>query len=228
MSILPRIREGCVCIPWWEVPIIWSWRAVTYAIMICGVDIAVISMIGMASLSFETLLSVAAVAIFVSACYFVFVGLDRFNGQKKQASEMKLKAAEEKRDLSAIEKIECEKVEKFDITFVFSALFGIGLSALIAVLADLIIGGYFNVPADATAMFCLGALVAAFCSAIIIDQKIVGPVASAKFRDSVSKLYDEAEEDFRKSASGSDEGVTSQVIAAILAQNEKLINTLKK
>lgn len=218
MSILPKIREGCVCIPWWEIPIIWSWRSLTWAVVILGaLDIAVIRMFGLASLSIETLILVVAVAVAVSAVYFTFLSLDRYNGQKKQAVEMQLTAAEEGRELTAIEKIECDKVEKFDRLFLIGIFAGVILSAVVAILADLAVGGYAGATSEDTVLYGIGSLVASICASVLVDQCCIGPVIAGSFRKKVSKLYEEATKSL-KAVAGNGTSDSKAQVAALLEQ----------
>lgn len=217
MSILPRVKGGFVCIPWWEVPLIWSWRTLTWALMIFGaLDIAVISMYGLASLSIETLLAVIAVSIMVSTCYYVFVYLDRYNRQVKQAEEIMLTAAQEKRELTALEKIECDKVQNFDKVFLVTILTGIIISVVIATLADLAIGGHYLVPSDEIVLYGVGAIVASASASFFIDNFVVGAVCSGTWRDKVSKLYADATKSLQKSADSGSKDASKEQISAIL------------
>lgn len=225
MSILPKIREGCVCIPLWEVPIIWSWRTLTWAVVILGaLDIAVIRMFGLATLTIETLIVVVAVSIIISGAYFSFVSLDRYNGQRKQAEKMILTAAEQGRELTAVEKIECEKVEKFDRIFLIGIFAGVIVSTVIAILTDLAVGGYAGATSDDIVLYGLGALVASACASVFIDQYCIGSVISGNFRKKISGLYEEATKSLKSVAGDGVSDANSQV-AAIL---EQLLTSIRK
>lgn len=184
MSILPRYEDGRICIPWWEVPLIWSWSAVASVLVtVGGAGTVVRSMIGL-DISDASIIALFAAA-FVASAFVLFVAY--YDGFKKQIQDAALIKAKQARGetITIQDEVDLAKVSKFDLRYIIAMTVGIIMSGAVSVVITYALCMVLHVP-DEWVYYAAVAFVISIMVSAILDEKFLHKAANGSFRADVT------------------------------------------
>lgn len=222
MSILPRIHEGHLCVPLWEVPLIWSWSAVMSALVtVGGVGTVVSHMIGFESISDASVIALFAGA-FIAAFFTLFMAY--YSGYKKQIKDAAALKAKKARgaELTVDEEVDIAKAEKFDLRYSIALFLGIIMAGGITIVITSAICTCFAVP-DTWVYYGAIAFVVSVVVSAILDEKVLHKAADGTFRSDVitpmvEKIEAEAIEASKAKDGKSDTGTVIEALYEALGK----------
>ena len=182
--ILPRWHKGRICAPWWYVLGWWPLRVLVVLLVIRGITMEPL----------ETTLLAALICGFVGAlAYIVLTSLARYKKQKTDAEKLKSKIAAEGRDpedaaqLTAAERWEIGKAQKFDRIFIYVDLVGVILATAAAV-GVLYVFGPNWIP-DEWRYYAIVGIFAGIVMGWIFDETIIDAIATCTWQDKTRKAF---------------------------------------
>lgn len=183
MTAIPRMHDGRICTPWWYAL---GWLACSLATW------AVVGGIHMEPL--ETTIIAAIICSAVGAvAYIVLTSLARYKKQRTDAEKLRSKIAEEGRDplnpeqLSAFERWELTKAQKFDRIFIAVGAIGAILSTLAATGILYVFGPNWIEPT--WQYYAIVAGVLGIVAAWAFDQTIIDAIATCTWQDKTRKAF---------------------------------------
>ena len=184
MMVLPRYSKGRICTPWWYVLGRWPWRIIAGIAIIRGVLMEPI----------ETTLIAALICGAIGAlAYIILTSLARYKKQKTDAEKLRSKIADNGRDptdpanLTAAERWELSKAEKFDRIFIFVDIIATVLSTGAAA-GVLYVFGPNWIPPEWQYYAITGAI-AGIIAAWIFDQTVIDAIATCTWQDKTRKAF---------------------------------------
>ena len=184
MALLPRWYKGRICAPWWYVIGWWPLRLLVVALVIRGITMEPL----------ETTLLAAIICGFVgSLAYIILTSLARYKKQRTDAVKLKNKIAAEGRDpedpdqLSAAERWDLTKAQKFDRIFIYVDLVGVVLATAAAV-GVLYVFGPNWIPDD-WRYYAIVGIIAGLLSGWIFDQTVIDAIATCTWQDKTAKAF---------------------------------------
>lgn len=189
MSVLPKYRNGRVCIPWWYglgYPAVWC---------AIGVSIGINAGENMMDISTASALAMIVLAVIGSGFYFAFYGISKYREQRAQADELKAKIYASGRDpadtatLSASEKWDIEKCQKFDKIFIVADILGAIIAAGLAVAVIYFYGIQAGRIADDWAMVAVTSFIGGLVAAWIINETLVASAANGEWAKKASAAF---------------------------------------
>lgn len=189
MSVLPKYRNGRVCIPWWYglgYPALWC---------IIGISIGMKAGDTMMDISVASALAMIVLAFIGSGFYFVFYGISKYREQKAQADELKAKIYASGRDpadpatLTASEKWDIEKCQKFDKIFIIADFLGAIIAAGLAVAVIYFYGIQAGRVPDEWTTVAVTAFIGGLIAAWIINETLVASAANGEWSRKASAAF---------------------------------------
>ena len=182
--LLPRYQKGRICTPWWYVLGRWPWRIIAGIAIIRGVLMEPI----------ETTLIAALICGAIGAlAYVILTSLARYKKQKTDAEKLRSKIADNGRDptdpanLTAAERWEISKAEKFDRIFIFVDIIATVLSTGAAA-GVLYVFGPNWIPPE-WQYYAIVGLIAGIIAAWIFDQTVIDAIATCTWQDKTRKAF---------------------------------------
>jgi uncharacterized membrane protein YeaQ/YmgE (transglycosylase-associated protein family) len=219
MTALPEWHEGRITIPWWYVPGRW--------LISLGITGAVIGGIHMEPL--ETTIVAAVICSAVGAlAYIILTSLARYKKQRTDAEKLRSKIAAEGRDpmdpaqLSAAERWELTKAQKFDRIFIAVGIIGTILATAAATGVLHVFGPNWIAPEWQNYAIVGGIL--GIIAAWIFDQTIIDAIATCTWQDKTAKAFRAVEAvaiEAAKSSSVLDEIIDRYTAAGFSAKEAK-------
>lgn len=203
MPILPKVEDdGRISIPWWEIPLIWSWRCLTLSLaLIGGGGMVVINMIGFENLSDASTIAIFAGAFITTLLILFFASYDAFRKQQLDAATLKAKKACGE-SLSVAEQIEIEKAVKFDVRYSIGLMISIIAATALGIIAAMSVGLVLDVP-DSWPVYAVISVGCGGVFAIFVDKYIVHSAIDGKFRtDVLTPVAEKIEADSAKNGEG--------------------------
>ena len=184
MAILPACYEGRICLPWWYVLGRWAFRIAVAWVVIGGIHMEPL----------ETTIIAATICSAVGAlAYIILTSLARYKKQKTDAEKLRSKIAAEGRDptdlaqLSAFERWELTKAQKFDRIFIAVGAIGVILATAAAV-GILHVFGPNWIAAEWQNYAIVGGILG-IVAAWVFDQTIIDAIATCTWQDKTAKAF---------------------------------------
>lgn len=185
MSILPKWHHGRVCIPWWYALIYAAWAPA----VIIGIRGSTMEIL----LSNESLIALIACAFVGSLMYVAFNALSKYEKQKRDAEEIRNKVAASGRDptaeetLTASEKWEITKAQKFDKIFLIADIFAVIIGTGLAVAFLYLFGGAFV--SDEAAKYGVLGFIAGIVATLVLNETLVKAAAQGLWEEKSAEAF---------------------------------------
>ena len=189
MSILPKYRNGRVCIPWWYglgYPAIWC---------LIGVSIGIKAGETMMDISVASALAMIVLAVIGSGFYFVFYAISKYREQRAQAEELKAEIVASGRDpadrsaLTMKERWDIEKCQKFDKIFLVADFLGAIIAAGLAIAVIYFYGLQAGRIPDDWATVAVTAFIGGLVAAWVINETLVASAANGEWSKKASAAF---------------------------------------
>lgn len=182
MAITPRMENGRLCIPWWYV--------LGYPFYIAG-----LAAIGGVKMDPElTTIALLACSILGASAYIILGAIAKYEKQRTDAAQLKSKIAANGRDpdndaqLTAAERWEINKAQKFDKIFIAADAVAIILAAAFSYAAVSYFGVDYLTP-DAWQEYGFAGIAGGIISALFIDRTVMQWVANGLWEVKTAKAF---------------------------------------
>ena len=187
MSVLPKYAHGRISIPWWYgLGYLFGWGSAA----IIGIRrVTTMEII----LTTESIIALVVCAFIGSVLFVLPMALSKFAKQKTDAEKLKRKIAEEGRDptdlaqLTASERWEIQKAQKFDRIFMFA--FGLNVILATALTCAILILAQDRIGADSWVKFGVYGIALALICAWIIYELVIKAVAAGEWEKKSAEAF---------------------------------------
>lgn len=192
MSILPQWHKGRVCIPWWY--------GLGYPILWCSVGLAIgirTSDISMIELDFYCMVATVICALVGALVYVVYNAVSKYEKQRTDAAQLRDKIALSGRDptntelLTAAEKWDLTKAQKFDRLFVIVDVLAVLISAGLAIACVWLYGAKYLTP-DAWVEYAVVAFFAGIVVALFLDVTVISAIGTSEWEKKKQAAFQSA------------------------------------
>lgn len=218
MTALPAFHDGRICTPWWYALGRWCVRLLAAWAVIGGIHMEPL----------ETTIIAAIICSAIGAvAYIVLTSLARYKKQRTDAEKLRSKIAAEGRDplnpeqLSAFERWELTKAQKFDRIFIAVGVIGAILSTAAATGILYVFGPNWIAPE--WQYYAIVGGIMGIVAGWAFDQTIIDAIATCTWQDKTAKAFRTVEAVVAEAAEASklDELVAKYVKAGFSAKDAK-------
>lgn len=191
-----------MCFPAWECPVFWSCRAVLCLTILVDTGAVVTEMNAIADLDMIALVALVICSVAGAALYAVYSALGQFAEKKGEAEKIRIAAAEEKRELTEIEKIRIEKWSRFDIIFAVAMAASVIIGAGASIATSAVLGiSKLGLAGDDVVMWGVLGFFASMVLTFLLDRIIVQTIVGGMWTVRSNALFHGVVERFDSAAS---------------------------
>lgn len=181
MSILPKWHQGRVCIPWWY--------GLGYPVLWCSIGLAIgirTSDSSMIELDFYCMVAMVICSFAGALVYVVYNAVSKFEAQKTDAAQLRDKIAMSGRDptnteqLTAAEKWDLTKAQKFDRMFLIVDIFAVLVSTGLAI-AVVWMYGTRLIHVDVWQEYAVFSFFVAVAIALFMDCTVISAIGTSEW-----------------------------------------------
>lgn len=181
--MLPRMRDGQLCVPWWYV--------LGYPLYIAGM--LAVGGIGMDPAQLTTIAALAA-SFIGAAAYIILGAVAKYEKQRTDAAQLKSKIATNGRDpdnleqLTPAERWEIKKAQKFDKIFIIADAVALVLATAFSYAVIHYFGASHLTP-EAWEEYAVAGLAVGIASALFLDKTVMQWIANGLWEAKTAEAF---------------------------------------